>query len=105
MIYEADDTVKRIRNQITDILKQVDEFVVLTQEALRQREQTVNERIKYYEKLKDKEKKLKIFAEDLDTKQKAIKKQKLANRQKKVNLDNREKKLEAKIREVKNVLS
>ena len=105
MIFEeSSETVKQIRNELADLMKKADEFVVSVEERIKARENELTEQMRRFEVLKEKEKKLAEYEEELKQKETLVIKEKHGLRDKQTVLDKKEAELQSKLERVKNLL-
>ena len=101
---DSSETIKQIRNELADLMKKADEFVLLVENRIKARENELTEQMRKFEVLKEKEKKLNEFEENLKNKEKLLSKEKSGLRDKQIVLDKREQELQSKLERVKNLL-
>jgi hypothetical protein len=102
---DSTDIVKEIRLKLAVILKEADEFVELVDRRVKARENELNEQMKKYEVLKDKEKKLEDYRLGLDQREKELEVQKKANRDKQIALEKSEQEIQDKLKRVQSILN
>ena len=101
----SSETVKQIRNELADLMKKADEFVVLVENRIKARENELTEQIRKFEILKEKEKKLAEYETELKQRENLINKEKQGLRDKQIVLDKKEQELQSKLERVKSLLN
>ena len=101
----SSETVKQIRNELADLMKKADEFVVLVENRIKARKNELTEQIRKFEILKEKEKKLAEYETELKQRENLINKEKQGLRDKQIVLDKKEQELQSKLERVKSLLN
>lgn len=100
-----EDFIKKIRSEIADILKQVEDFAVNTEKTINARENELTEQMKKYETLKERENDILRQKEEILKSKKEVTKQVKANRDKQIALEKKEEELQDKLQRVKSILN
>jgi len=101
----SSDLIKEIRNKLAELMKQADETVVLIESKIKERENELDEKIREYAILKEREKKLNDYQNNLKKQETLVNLQKEANREKQIALEKKERELESTLQRVKGLLS
>lgn len=102
---DSSETVKQIRNELSDLMKKADEFVVLVETRIKGRENELTEQMRKFEILKEKEKKLTEYETELKKRESLINTEKQGLRDKQIVLAKKEEELQSKLERVKNLLA
>lgn len=101
---ESEEMVKQIRAELVDLMKKADEFVIYIEKKIQDRETELDEKIRKYQILKQREKNLDEAEQSLKKREVLVNKEKQNLRDKQLALDTQEKELNKLRDRVKNIL-
>jgi hypothetical protein len=97
--------LREIREKLAGLMKDLDDFVNFTETRIIEMENNLDNKIKEYATLAEKQRNLENDKKQLISDKQIFSQEKQANRVKSIALDNREKELEDKIKRVQTILT
>lgn len=94
-----------IRVKVADVTKLLDDLVIFVEDRIKTREADLDEKIKEYKILVEKQKKFEDYRESVEKRERLLEKQKKKLRVKQQALDRKEDKLQQKLQKVEELLS